>query len=80
MTQTPALLLNEQKIAHRSSRMDLLENADGSVDIRCGPKSRAGSEKNWIPTVPGRNWFAYFRFYQPTEPISIGPGPCREQV
>jgi len=21
----------------------------------------------WIPTVPGKNWFAYFRFYQPTE-------------
>ena len=20
-----------------------------------------------VPTVPGRNWFAYFRFYQPTE-------------
>jgi len=24
--------------------------------------------KAWIPTVPGKNWFAYFRFYQPTEP------------
>jgi hypothetical protein len=24
-------------------------------------------EENWIPTVPGKNWFAYFRFYQPTE-------------
>jgi len=64
---TRALILNEQKIADRSSRMDLRENADGSVDIYVGPKAPAGFEQNWIPTVPGRNWFAYFRFYQPTE-------------
>jgi hypothetical protein len=64
---TRALLLNEQKVADRSSRMDLRENKDGSVDIYCGPKAPAGFEKNWIPTVPGKNWFAYFRFYQPTE-------------
>ena len=27
----------------------------------------AGFEENWIPTVPGKDRFAYFRFYQPTE-------------
>jgi hypothetical protein len=64
---TRALILNEQKIADRSSRMDLRTNKDGSVDIHCGPTAPAGYEQNWIPTVPGRNWFAYFRFYQPTE-------------
>jgi hypothetical protein len=64
---TRALILNEQKIADRSSGMDLRSNADGSVDIYCGPNAPAGYEKNWIPTVPGKNWFAYFRFYQPTE-------------
>jgi hypothetical protein len=64
---TRALILNEQKIADRSSRMDLRKNDDDSVDIYCGPKPPAGFEKNWIPTVPGKNWFAYFRFYQPTE-------------
>jgi len=64
---TRALILNDQKIADRSSRMDLRKNPDGSVDIYCGPKPPAGFEKNWIPTVPGKNWFAYFRFYQPTE-------------
>jgi hypothetical protein len=64
---TRALILNDQKVADRSSRMDLRRNADGSVDIHCGPKAPAGFEKNWIPTVPGRNWFAYFRFYQPTQ-------------
>jgi hypothetical protein len=64
---TRALILNEQKIADRSSRMDLRKNEDGSIDIHCGPKAPAGFEQNWIPTVPGRSWFAYFRFYQPTE-------------
>ena len=63
---TRALIMNEQKIADRSSRMDLRKNLDGSVDIYCGPKAPAGFEQNWIPTVPGKNWFAYFRFYQPT--------------
>jgi hypothetical protein len=23
------------------------------------------AEKNWIPTVPGKGWFAYFRMYGP---------------
>jgi hypothetical protein len=64
---TRALILNEQKIADRSSRMDLRKNDDGSIDIYCGPKAPGGFEQNWIPTVAGRNWFAYFRFYQPTE-------------
>jgi hypothetical protein len=64
---TRSLILNEQKIADRSSRMDLRQNADGSVDIYCGPTAPPGFERNWIPTVPGKNWFAYFRFYQPTE-------------
>lgn len=32
-----------------------------------GTEVPAGFEKNWIPTVAGKNWFAYFRFYNPTE-------------
>ncbi|MET0581400.1 MAG: DUF1254 domain-containing protein [Pseudoxanthomonas sp.] len=64
---TRALILNDRKIADRSSRMDLRRNQDGSVDIYVGPTAPAGFENNWIPTVPGRSWFAYFRFYQPTE-------------
>ena len=64
---TRALTKNDQKIADRSSRMDLRKNEDGSVDIYTGPKAPAGYEKNWIPTVPGRNWFAYFRLYNPMQ-------------
>jgi hypothetical protein len=79
---TRALILNEQKIADRSSRMALRQNADGSVAVYCGPKAPAGFEQNWIPTVPGKNWFAYFRFYQPTEAYfdRSWPLPDFEQV
>ena len=64
---TRALILNDRKIADRSSPMDLRKSDDGSVDIYCGPEAPPGFEQNWIPTVPGKNWFAYFRFYNPTE-------------
>ena len=64
---TRSLILNQQKIADRSSRMDLKNNGDGSVDIYCGPKAPEGFEQNWIPTVPGKGWFSYFRLYEPTE-------------
>jgi len=64
---TRALILNDRKIADRSSRMDLRRNDDGSVDIYAGPRAPEGFEKNWIPTVAGKSWFAYFRFYNPTQ-------------
>ena len=64
---TRSLIVNEQKIADRSSRMDLKKNADGSVDIYCGPTAPAGFHSNSIPTVAGKSWFAYFRLYEPTE-------------
>jgi hypothetical protein len=50
------------------SRKDLVKNADGSVDLYVGAEAPQGKEKNWIPTAPGRGWFAYFRLYAPTEP------------
>jgi len=65
---TRCLIRNPEKIADRSSRMNLRTNDDGSVDVYCGPNAPAGFEANWIPTVPDRNWFAYFRFYGPTQP------------
>jgi hypothetical protein len=64
---TRALIQNEQQVADRSSREDLVRNADGSVDLYVGPKAPAGFDKNWIPTVPGKAWFPYFRLYGPTE-------------
>jgi hypothetical protein len=59
---------NNEEIADRSSRMDLIRNADGSADIYFGPTAPTGRERNWIPTIPDKGWFAYFRLYAPTEP------------
>mgnify|MGYP001337750819 CR=1 FL=1 len=67
-TETRGIIQNPQQIADRSSRQDLVANADGSVDVYFGPTAPAGFEKNWIPTVPGRSWFTYFRLYAPLEP------------
>ena len=53
----------------RSSRDNIVKNADGSVDLYFGPKAPAGKpETNWIETIPGRGWFTYFRLYGPTQP------------
>lgn len=54
--------------ADRSSRDDLIVDDDGTVRLHIGPAAPEGRESNWIPTVSGRGWFAYFRFYAPTEP------------
>ena len=63
---TRGIIQNEQKIADRSSRMDLVENRDGSVTLHIGPDKPAGDKaKNWIPTVAGKAWFPYFRLYSP---------------
>ena len=44
------------------------KNPDGSVDLYVGPTAPGGYEKNWLQTVPGKAWFAYFRLYGPLEP------------
>jgi hypothetical protein len=65
---TRSLIQNKEQLADRSSRQpDLLNNADGSVDLYFSPTAPKGFEKNWIPTVPGQAWFTYLRLYAPTE-------------
>jgi hypothetical protein len=65
---TRTLINNKHEIADRSSRMDLLMNKDGSVDLYIGPnKPQGGKAKNWIPTEAGRAWFPYFRLYSPKQ-------------
>jgi hypothetical protein len=66
------LIDNGKGIADKSSREDLTKNDDGSVDIYVGPDAPAGREKNWIPSVPGKAWFAYFRLYGPLKPYFDG--------
>ncbi len=65
-TETRVFIDNKHEIPARDSRMDLIKNADGSVDLYFGPTPPEGKEMNWVPTLPGKGWFAYFRFYAPT--------------
>jgi hypothetical protein len=63
---TRTFILNDTKQPDRSSRMDLLINEDGSVDLFIGPKKPVGDKvKNWIQSMPGKAWFPYFRLYSP---------------
>lgn len=64
---TRAPIVNDQVVADKSSRMDLDVNDDGSVTLYVGPDEPEAGTTNWIPTVPGKAWFPYFRFYSPTE-------------
>jgi hypothetical protein len=64
---TRAVIKNGTDITDRSSREDLVKNADGSVELYFGSKAPRGFEKNWVPTVAGKAWFPYFRLYGPTE-------------
>ena len=67
---TRCITVNNTKQADRSSRMDLLENSDGSVTLYIGPTKPEGDKaKNWIETVAGKGWFPYFRFYSPDKPF-----------
>lgn len=50
-----------------SRKVDLVKNSDGSIDVYFGPRAPNGKEANWVQTNPGKGWFAYFRFYGPTE-------------
>lgn len=52
-----------------SRKEDIAVNADGSIDVYFGPSAPQGHEANWVQTNPNKGWFAYFRFYGPTEPF-----------
>ena len=65
---TRQMVVTEQGRPDISSRKeDIVRNADGSIDVYFGPEAPAGHETNWVQTNPGEGWFAYFRFYGPTE-------------
>ncbi|WP_158931057.1 DUF1254 domain-containing protein [Acidisphaera sp. S103] len=64
---TRSMVQTDTMKAGISSKDKLQANADGSVDINFGPQSPADPKANWVKTLPGRGWFAYFRWYGPTE-------------
>jgi len=67
--ETCAFIRDMPRAGLDSYDKNMQKNADGSVDLFIGPRSPAGKEANWIQTMPGRNWFPYFRFYGPEKPL-----------
>ena len=66
---TRCLINNGTGRADRSSRHDLVENEDGSVDLYFGPGDPPeGMENNFVKTNSGEGFFVYLRLYAPTEP------------
>ena len=74
-----ALILNEQKVADRSSRMWIYARARTARSTYIvDPKAPAGFKgANWIPTGAGRNWFSVLPRYQPTGASLDRSGRCR---
>lgn len=66
---TRCLINNGTARADRSSRHDLVKNADGSIDLYFGPgEAPEGMENNFVKTNDGEGFFVYLRLYAPTEP------------
>jgi hypothetical protein len=64
-----SMIASEQPFPSVSTFTSPHVNGDGSIDIVFGPAVPEGVETNWIQTLPGRGWFALFRFYGPLDPF-----------
>jgi len=65
---TRGMIENPQGKTEVNSRQDLVANADGSVRLVFSPSKPAGvPDANWIQTNPDKGFFAYFRWYSPTQ-------------
>jgi len=52
-------------LSHRWVRAT--SHADCSTDLYFGSQAPAGTQVNWLATVPGGGYFAILRLYGPTE-------------
>lgn len=71
--ETRSLIQTDQNRAALRSLVELRNTPTmGTVELYFGPKAIAGKENNWIKTIPGKGWFAYFRIYGPGETAFSG--------
>ncbi|EKB1221305.1 DUF1254 domain-containing protein [Listeria monocytogenes] len=50
-----------------SLKKDFVPDADGNITLFFGPNAPNDSSLPWIQTVPGHDWFVYFRIYGPSK-------------
>ncbi|MFZ2527189.1 MAG: DUF1254 domain-containing protein [Rhodococcus sp. (in: high G+C Gram-positive bacteria)] len=68
-TQTRSLLQTDNPYPSLMSLSGTVqEEPDGSIALWFGPAAPAGTEHNWIQTVPGKSWFPILRLYGPLQP------------
>jgi hypothetical protein len=61
--------------------IERLGSTTGTIDLFFGPSAPAEKAKQWIKTIPGKGWFAYFRIYGPEQEAFDGswrPGDFEE--
>lgn len=64
---TRSMVQTDTNKAALSSYDTLAKNPDGSIDLYFGPAAPSTQAGNWIKTASGKGWFAYFRWYGPTQ-------------
>jgi hypothetical protein len=60
-------IVTDQGKAALRSLFEVKDKTGPSVDLYFGPKAPSGHEGEWIKTIPGNGWFAYFRIYGPEQ-------------
>ena len=70
---TRSQIQTDQDKAALRSLIELKDLATtGTTEIYFGPSAPTGKEKQWIKTIPGKGWFAWFRLYGPEGPAFDG--------
>jgi hypothetical protein len=65
-TETRSQIQTHQGKAALRSLFELKSASEAnSIDLYFGPRAPSGKEGQWIQTIPGKGWFAYFRIYGP---------------
>lgn len=61
------LAIEHKRFPSLGSRDKPKKNANGTTDLYIGPQAPEGQEANWLPTAPGRGFFAILRLYGPEQ-------------
>jgi hypothetical protein len=61
------LATDSRRFPSLGSRDKSVQSPGGATDLYIGPKAPDGKIANWLPTAPGRGFFAILRLYGPGE-------------
>lgn len=65
---TRSELVNGEQLPVLSTlRQEFVPDTNGDITLYFGPDKPAEENVPWIQTVPGKDWFVYFRIYGPTK-------------